>query len=119
MNIDWNKVLKIGAGVAAVGAAGYGVGKWAAQRQANNQSYYAEDDYEDDYEEDYDEEEEYEQDYEDNECDNNGVVYIKGIPYIEDEYGNYVPYEEEEEEVVYINGFPYVMDENGNYVPNY
>lgn len=117
MSLDWIKVLKIGAGVAAVGAAGYGVGKWATQRQANNQSYYDDEEDEEDFEEDY--EEGYEVDYDDNECDDNGVVYIKDIPYIEDEYGNYVPYEEEEEEVVYINGFPYVMDENGNYVPNY
>lgn len=116
MNIDWSKVLKIGAGVAAVGAAGYGVGKWAAQRQPGNPSYYEEDDYEEDYEENY--EEEYEGDYDDHECDDNGIVYIKGIAYIEDEHGNYVPCEQEEE-VVYINGFPYVMDENGNYIPNY
>lgn len=112
MNIDWSKVLKIGAGVAAVGAAGYGVGKWAAQRQNNNQPYYNEDDCEDDYDDDC------EMDYDDSECEDDGIVYIKGMPYIEDEYGNYIPYTEEEE-VVYINGVPYVMDENGNYIPNY
>lgn len=112
MNIDWSKVLKIGAGVAAVGAAGYGVGKWAAQKQANSQSYYDEYD-EEDYDVDYDDEEE-----EGYACDNSGIVYIKGIPYIEDENGNYVRYEDESE-VVYINGFPYVMDEDGNYKPHY
>jgi len=115
MNIDWKSLLKIGAGVAAVGAAGYGVGKWAASRQSTDD----EDGYEYDDEEEYEEYDDYnDEEYDDYDDDNEDVVYIKGIPYIEDENGNYVPYEEDDE-VVYINGFPYVMDENGNYTPQY
>lgn len=115
MSINWSKVLKIGVGVAAVGAAGYGVGKWAASRQSTDD----EDGYEYDDEEEYEEYDDYDdEEYDDYDDDNEDVVYIKGIPYIEDENGNYVPYEEEDE-VVYINGYPYVMDENGNYTPQY
>ena len=34
MNIDWSKVLKIGAGVAAVGAAGYGAYRAIKRKKA-------------------------------------------------------------------------------------